>query len=168
MNWNIREEKTGDEAAIHALTAAAFAPMPYSGGTESAIIDALREAGDLVLSLVAESSGEIIGQITFSPVTIDGKHDSWFGLGPVSVVPEHQSKGIGSALIKAGLEYLRSNEAMGCVLVGNPDYYGRFGFYSDPDLRYGDFPIRVVQQLPLVGDKKSGVIKYCDAFEQGV
>jgi len=118
-----------------------------------------------VLSLIAEKDGTVIGQITFSPVTIDGVHDDWFGLGPVSVTPEFQSQGIGGALIKAGLAELQNRNANGCVLVGNPDYYSRFDFFSDPDLGYGGFENKFVQQHPICGPAKTGQIKYCHAFE---
>ncbi len=86
----IRKETIEDIASIRELTKRAFEPMPYSNGTEPIIIEALRQDGELTLSLVAEDHGVIVGQITFSPVTIDGEHDGWFGLGPVSVEPEKQ------------------------------------------------------------------------------
>lgn len=81
----IRDETLSDQAAIFALTTAAFAPMPYSDGSEPAIIDGLRNDGDLALSLVATEAGIIVGHITFSPVSIDGVDNHWFGIGPVSV-----------------------------------------------------------------------------------
>jgi len=93
----IRPEAAGDEATIHTLTETAFAPMPFSGGTEQHVIDALRKDGDLTLSLVAEdahlNSGRIVGHIAFSPVTIADGAQGWFGLGPVSVWPELQKSG---------------------------------------------------------------------------
>jgi putative acetyltransferase len=118
----IRPETDKDIEPIRRLTERAFEPMPYSHGTEPAIIEALRQQGQLTLSLVAEDDGKVVGQITFSPVTIDGDHDGWFGLGPVSVLPEEQGQYIGSQLVNAGLKALKQNGAKGCVLVGSPDY----------------------------------------------
>ena len=77
----IRNERSGDEETIHILTLAAFEPMAFSDGSEAPIIQSLRKSGDLTLSLVAEEDGTIIGHIAFSPVTIDGIHNNWFGLG---------------------------------------------------------------------------------------
>ncbi len=121
----IRHERPGDEEAIHRLTTAAFAPMPFSNGSEAPIIRALRESGDLTLSLVAEEDGTVIGHVAFSPVTIAGIHEGWFGLGPVSVWPERQRQGIGKALILKGLESLKERSARGCALIGNPEIYRR-------------------------------------------
>ena len=124
----IRDERPADAAAIRAVTDAAFAGVPHSNQTESRIIDALRKAGALTLSLVALRREQLVGHIAFSPVLIDGVACDWYGLGPVSVVPELQGLGVGAALIRAGLERLRDIGARGCVLLGDPRYYGRFGF----------------------------------------
>jgi len=161
----IRPETAEDIEYIRKLTERAFAPMAYSHGTEPAIIEALRHHGQLTLSLVAEEDGEIVGQITFSPVTIDGDHDSWFGLGPVSVVPEKQGQSIGSRLINAGLDILKGKGAKGCVLVGNPDYYSRFGFINETDLVYGDLDRKFVQKLAFAEPTRNGRLEYCRAFE---
>ncbi|MGB0906650.1 MAG: GNAT family N-acetyltransferase [Maricaulaceae bacterium] len=162
---HIRDEKHGDEAVIFDLTQAAFAPMPYSSGTEGPIINALRRDGDLTLSRVAIEGDEIIGHIAFSPVTIKRAKAPWFALGPVSVQPDKQGRGVGSALIHDGLEQLKSLSANGCVLVGNPAYYGRFGFKNDGRISYGDVPSEFVQWLSFEGDMPSGEIRYSPAFE---
>lgn len=162
----IRKETSEDIAKIRSLTARAFALVPFSNGSEPAIIDALREHKQLTLSLVAEEHGVIVGQITFSPVTIDGDHDQWFGLGPISVEPSRQGQKIGSWLIYAGLEQLKANGAKGCVLVGDPNYYGRFGFIGNTDLIYGDSGRRYVQKLEFIPSTKNGILKYCKAFEE--
>ncbi|MGL5010052.1 MAG: GNAT family N-acetyltransferase, partial [Paracoccaceae bacterium] len=99
VTLHIRDERPTDHRAIHDLTAAAFAPMAFSDGTEPAIIAALRADGDLVLSLVAEDAGFIIGHVAFSPVTVAGVHGGWFGLGPIAVRPGWQRRGVGGALI---------------------------------------------------------------------
>ena len=162
----IRTETPADLTAIRALSARAFAPMPYSDGSEPRIIDALREAGELTLSLVAEQDNKLLGQITFSPVSIDGAHDQWFGLGPVAVEPERQSTGIGGALIREGLDRLKTMEAKGCVLVGNPDYYSRFGFKNHCGLTYADLDTAYIQKLVLAGPDRTGTLTYCDSFER--
>lgn len=117
----IRGERPADDLAIHELTRVAFEPMPFSSGTEAPIIRALRASGDLTLSLVAEDDGVIVGHIAFSPVTIDGVHAGWFGLGPISVSADRQRQGIGKALIARGLELLRQQGAAGVALIGNPE-----------------------------------------------
>ena len=113
VDVQIRTERPADDAAIHALTRVAFEPMPFSSGTEAPIVRALRSSGDLTLSLVAEDDGVIVGHIAFSPVTIDGVHGGWFGLGPISVRADRQRQGIGKALIARGLELLRQRGAAG-------------------------------------------------------
>lgn len=161
----IRAETADDYGAIEAVTLAAFAPMPYSSGTEAPIIRALRAAGELSLSLIAEAAGELCGQITFSPVTIDDVHNDWFGLGPVSVAPSHQSTGIGGALIREGLAQMQARGAKGCVLVGDPNYYHRFGFVGDSGLSYKGLDRQYIQQKPLMGGLRTGEILYSPAFE---
>jgi putative acetyltransferase len=111
--------------------------MPYGSQTEGAVVDALRSAGALILSLIAIEDGEIIGHVAFSPVAINGETNGWYGLGPVSVWPDRQGRGIGQALIRKGLDSLRDMNVQGCVVLGDPGYYSRFGFVSDPGLRYG-------------------------------
>jgi putative acetyltransferase len=163
----VRHERTGDEEAIHGLTLAAFAPMPFSDGTEAQIISALRRSGDLVLSLVAEEDGTIIGHIAFSPATIGGVHDGWFGLGPVSVPPGRPRRGDGKPLIRKGLNLLRQNGASGCALIGNPDIYRRVGFVSDGQLSYRDLDRRYVQRIFFSGPAPRGELRFAAAFEDG-
>ncbi|MGB6229178.1 MAG: N-acetyltransferase [Litorimonas sp.] len=158
----VRAERPGDEAAIFDLTQAAFAPMPFSGGTEGPIIDALRRDGDLVLSLVAEADAAIVGHIAFSPVTVSGESRGLYGLGPVSAHPERQRQGIGSALIREGLS--RLPDARAVFLVGDPAYYSRFGFVGDCGLTHGSVPPHAVQGLFLDGRARSGEIRYAPGF----
>lgn len=160
----IRDEIPNDRNAIFALTKAAFAPMPYSDGSEPAIIDGLRDDGDLALSLVATEAGLIVGHIAFSPVTIDGVDNHWFGLGPVSVAVAEQGRGVGGNLIREGLARLKSLGANGCVLVGNPAYYCRFGFRSDGEIMYEGMPSEYVQWLSFDGTSPKGRLKYSPAF----
>ena len=117
---HIRKEQPGDIAAIRRLTDEAFRGVPYSNQKEAAIIDALRLASALTLSLVAEEERSLLGHVAFSPVLIDGTDCNWYGLGPVSVQPGRQGEGIGSTLIREGLLRLQEVGAKGCVLLGDP------------------------------------------------
>jgi putative acetyltransferase len=167
MQVAIRDEGAADVAAIRDLTAAAFAPMAFSDGTEPAIIDALRDAGDLVLSLVAAAEGAVVGHVAFSPVTIGGVHRGWFGLGPIAVLPGLQRQGIGRALIAAGLARLRDRGAQGCALIGDPGYYGPLGFESDGRLTHGTLDRRYVQWLTLAGTAPMGELQFAAGFDIG-
>ncbi|MEM7688623.1 MAG: N-acetyltransferase [Pseudomonadota bacterium] len=160
----IRPEGPGDEAAIFELTQAAFKGMPFSDGTEPYIVDKLREDGDLSLSLVALDKQRIVGHVAISPITIsDGTRD-WYGLGPVSVWTELQRLGIGSALILRAIADMRERGAKGIALLGSTDYYPRFGFKHEPQLRYPGPPAENFQCLLLDGDLPSGDIAYSHAF----
>ena len=163
--WTVREEQPADMAAIAALTQAAFDSAPHASGTESAILDRLRAAGDLALSLVLlDAEAEIVGHAAFSPVTISDATAGWFGLGPVSVAPFRQRTGIGSAVIRAGIHRLRENGARGCVVLGDPDYYGRFGFRHEPQLIYPEVPPEYFQALVFAGPAPQGTVSYAPAF----
>ncbi|MBN9018146.1 MAG: N-acetyltransferase [Rhizobiales bacterium] len=160
----IRPETPQDAAAIRTLTNTAFASAPVSAGTEAAIIDALRDAGALALSLVATEEGEIVGHVAFSPVHLDAAAGDWFGIGPISVRPDRQRAGIGSALMREGLRQIRERGAAGCVLVGDPAYYGRFGFVHDPELRLGDVPPPYLQRLAFHDGEPKGEVRFHEAF----
>lgn len=160
----IRLERPDDATTIHALTVAAFRGMPFSDGAEAGVVAGLRTAGALTLSLVATEGGEILGHVAFSPVTIDGEAGDWFALGPVSVWPDRQRSGVGQALIREGLRRLRAMGAGGCVLLGDPAYYARFGFENDPDLRHGGAPAWAFQRLSLDGSRPRGEVRFHPAF----
>ncbi len=160
----IRPERPDDEAAIGTVTAAAFQGVPGSDQTEPDIVEALREDGALSVSLVAEAAGLIIGHVAFSRVEIAVSEGDWYGLGPVSVDPVQQGRGIGQALIRAGLDQLRAIDAAGCVLLGDPAYYGRFGFEADPALRYKGEASPYIQRLVLKGAPPAGEILYHPSF----
>ena len=159
----IRPETADDIEAIFKLTQAAFAPMPFSDGSEGPIINQLRQEGDLLLSLVAEIDREIVGQISFSPITLNDETDGLYGLGPVSAHPDRQKQGIGSALILEGIE--RLGDAKAIFLIGNPNYYSRFGFIGDCGLTYGEVPTEYVQGLFLDGKPRVGELQYAPAFD---
>jgi putative acetyltransferase len=145
----IRNETTSDIEAISEVTIAAFQNHPISNHTEQFIITALRDANALTISLVAEVGGKVVGHIAFSPVTISDGSPDWYGLGPVSVLPEYQKQGIGKALIHEGLSLLKALGGKGCALVGDPNYYKRFGFRNIPNLIHEGIPQEVFLALPL-------------------
>lgn len=164
----IRQEQQGDHSAIADVTTSAFLGVEHSDQTEAAIVARLREANALTLSLVAVESDTIIGHIAFSPALIDGTACGWFGLGPVSVRPDRQNDGIGTALIKRGLADLRSRGAVGCVLLGEPAFYRCFGFEPDDGLSYADAPPEFFLRLNLIGRAApSGSVAYHPAFTVG-
>ena len=160
----IREEVSDDVDAIRTITDAAFKNREYSNGQESQIIDRLRKAGALTMSLVAVDNGEVIGHIAFSPVIVDSMQQGWYGLGPVSVRPDWQGRGFGSALIREGLARLTGVDAKGCVLLGAPAFYRRFGFEHSSDLWYEQAPAEHFMVLPLNGSTLSGRVSFHQAF----
>ena len=123
-DWTLRDEQRRDAAAIGDLVRAAFDGAPHSDGTEAAILDGLRRAGALRLSLVAEQDGALVGQVVFSPVTVDGADMGWLGLGPIAVRPDRQGQGIGDALVRQGLARIAVAGAAGCVVLAIPDTIG--------------------------------------------
>lgn len=161
----VRDECEEDAAAIRAVTLAAFAGMPHSEQTEAAIVDALRASGALAVSLVAVEDGAVVGHVAFSAVTIDGTPaPGWFGVGPLSVRPDRQRRGVGTALMRAGLARLRKAGAKGCVLVGDPGYYRRFGFRAASSLVYPDLPAEYFQVLELAAEAPRGTVAFHPAF----
>lgn len=160
----IRPEQEQDHDAIAAVTTQAFAALEHSDQTEVAIVAALRCAGALSLSLVAQDGALVIGHVAFSPVTIDGKSVCWFGLGPVSVHPDRQGGGVGGALIRQGLDQLRSLGADGCVVLGDPGYYRRFGFENDRDLRYDGAPPEYFMRISFGASTRVGRVEYHSGF----
>jgi putative acetyltransferase len=136
----IRRESIADRDAIRSLTARAFSGLSFSDGSEPLIIDALREANALALSLVAVLGDQIAGHVAFSEVGPPERSSGWFALGPVSVDPPLQRRGVGSQLIEAGLRTLREQDAKGCVLIGDHRYYQRFGFVGAPAFAPPQYP----------------------------
>lgn len=161
----IRSERPEDAAAIRLVTVAAFKTARYSNQKEADIVDGLRSAGALTVSLVAIEDDCIVGHVAFSPVRIAAAAGDWYGLGPVSVEPQRHRQGIGQALIRTGLDRLSSLEAAGCVVFGDPDYYCRFGFEKDLALRYERAPSPYLQRLMFRGALPSGEVRYHPSFE---
>ncbi|KJF82077.1 GNAT family N-acetyltransferase [Photobacterium angustum] len=164
----IRVEKDSDITVIETLTYSAFKDHPHhepgSEPTEHLIVNRLRDANALTLSLVAEVNNQVIGHIAFSPVLINGEATNWYGLAPVSVLPEQQGKGIGKALINEGLAQLKEHGAEGFVLLGEPEYYGRFGFKAQPELTLTGVPAEYFLALPVKGSIPTGEVSYHPAF----
>lgn len=160
----IRDEQPQDVAAIAAVISAAFLHHPHSDQREAAIVQQLRDAGELKISLVAEEAGNVVGQIAFSEVLINGKNLGWYGLAPVAVRPDFQNRGIGETLVKTGLDRLKSLNASGCVLVGEPEYYQRFGFLPSDRLRFPLIPDEFFLVLPFREDIPSGTVEFHSAF----
>jgi putative acetyltransferase len=161
----IRNETDADVGMISEVTIAAFKTLEISNHTEQFIIEALRTAKALTVSLVAEMNGRVIGHIAFSPVNISDGTRNWYGLGPVSVLPEYQRQGIGKALIHEGLLRLKSMHARGCCLVGHPDYYKRFGFKNMPGFVHEGVPPEVFQALTFDGHIPQGTVAFHEGFK---
>jgi putative acetyltransferase len=164
-NIIIRSETDADVSAITEVTIAAFKTLEISNHTEQFIITALRVAKALTLSLVAEVDGHVVGHIAFSPLTISDGTRNWYGLGPVSVLPEYQRKGIGKALIREGLSRLKDMNAQGCCLVGHPDYYRKFGFKNVSSLVLEGVPQEVFFALSFDGRIPQGTVTFHEAFK---
>jgi len=160
----IRDELANDIDVITNITIAAFKNLDVSEQTEHFIVNALRRSGALTISLVAELNNKAVGHIAFSPVTFSDGTENWFGLGPVSVLPDYQNRGIGSELIKHGLDKLRQLEACGCCLIGHPDYYGRFGFENIEGLEYTNAPKQAIFALLFKGKLPQGQIQFHRSF----
>jgi len=160
----IRKETPNDADAIREVTIAAFKTLAISQHTEQFIVEALRAANVLTLSLVAEIEGRVIGHIAFSPVTLSDGTPDWYGLGPVSVLPEHQRKGIGKTLIEEGLSFLKNMNARGCCLVGHPEYYKTFGFKNVSGLVHEGVPPEFFFALSFDGHIPHGTVVFHEAF----
>jgi putative acetyltransferase len=162
----IRSEQEKDRTAVHAVNVSAFdTPL------EANLVDALRARADPIVSLVAEDNGAILGHIMFSPVALSG-HPALriMGLAPMAVAPVHQRKGIGSALVRAGLEQCKQLGFGAVVVLGHPAYYPRFGFTSSTRFGIGceyDVPEDVFMAVELHAGflrGASGTIKYDAVF----
>jgi putative acetyltransferase len=163
--FTIRNETNEDISTIAEVTIAAFKTLEISNHTEQFIIEALRAAKVLTVSLVAEVDGRVVGHIAFSPVTISDGTQDWYGLGPVSVLPEYQRQGIGKALIHEGLSRLKTMHALGCCLVGHPEYYKKFGFDNIPELVHKGVPAEVFLALSFDGHAPRGTVSFHEGFK---
>ena len=163
----VRHERLGDEAAIARVNDAAFGQPD-----ESRIVDAVRQAGHMAISLVAVNEDRVVGHILFTPVDMTSSAPvlTMFGLGPMAVLPEWQRRGIGSKLVEAGL---RECSDVGCqvvVVIGHPEFYPRFGFR--PAGAFGlrsEFAVRdeafmVAELMPGALAGRGGLVRYLAEF----
>lgn len=164
MNVKIRQEVASDVQNIRFLISEAFLNALHTSHTEHLIVDALRDSGNLTISLVAEVNGQIIGHVAISPVSISDGSQNWYGLGPIAVIPEYQGMGIGSQLVEQGLASLRDRGASGCMLVGNPEYYSRFGFKAEPSLVLPNIPPEYFQAISFGAQIPSGIVSFHESF----
>jgi putative acetyltransferase len=164
QNIDIRPECNDDINSIERVITEAFKNHPHSNQTEHEIVAKLRNDNALSVSLVAEVNNVIIGHIAFSKVNISGEFIEWYGLAPVSVEPEYQNQGVGSQLILSGLKAIRELNGKGCVLLGEPEYYNRFGFKAFSGLVFKGVPPEYFQSLLLSGDMPNGNVEYHKAF----
>lgn len=166
MEFTIREEASReDQIHIESVIVSAFLNADHRSGTEARIVEKLRASSSLSISLVAEVRTTIVGHVAVSPVTVSDGSPGWFGLGPLSVLPAYQGLGIGTGLMEAALQRLRDSGAAGCVLLGDPAYYQRFGFSSHSDLVLPDVPAEYFQALPLGVHIPQGIVHYNRAFD---
>ncbi|MEZ5565205.1 MAG: N-acetyltransferase [Gammaproteobacteria bacterium] len=164
MNILIRKESPADVAAIEAVTIAAFLNATHTSHTEQLILNALRQSGQLSVSLVAVENDAIVGHVAVSPVAVSDSTAGWYGLGPISVMPERQRQGIGGQLIKQALSELRRLGAAGCVVLGDPHYYSRFGFRAEPSLALPGVPPEYFQAIVFAGSLPAGEVSYHASF----
>jgi putative acetyltransferase len=167
----VRTENVSDHTAIHHVETAAF-----DRPDEADLVDRLREANALLLSLVAEQAGEIVGHVAFSPVKVTADDETYtaVGLGPVAVLPSMQKQGIGGMLIREGLKQLREAGHELVFLIGHPAYYPRFGFRPAVQLGFGSDYITegepndhfmVIALVDGAFDDRAGQVRYHPDFE---
>lgn len=157
MKYKIRQEKSGDEAAIRDVVARAFEGKPYGDDNDPLIVERLRADASLVLSLVAVAGGKIVGQVALSPAKIGDL--KYLCVGPLAVLPEHQRKGIGSDLMAHALGVAQAYGRDGAVLMGDPKYYSRFGFEKVASVTYAGQGAEYIQVLPFT-EAPSGTLKF--------
>ncbi len=166
---HIRNERAEDTDIITNIHQQAFKNHPqHAPGSEPCehrIVELLRSANALSLSQVAEVNGNPVGHIALSPARVGKDIDGWFLLGPIGVLPHYQKQGIGSALMRETIHTMREQNAKGIVLVGDPGFYGYFGFHSLSGLEYPGVPNEYVLALQLGKDAPSGTIAANKAFE---
>lgn len=161
----IRPEGPADLIVIADVIQEAFLEDSRSSHTEHFIIDSLRKGDVLSISLVAEINGNVVGNLAFSPVEITNGAQGWYGLGPIAVKPNFQGQGIGQALVQNGLEALKRRGAQGCVVLGEPEFYGRFGFQNKTDLVLEGVPQENFLFLAFGEELPTGHVTYHQAFQ---
>lgn len=164
MALTIETEKFGHEKDIENVTRLAFLNAPHTEHTEHFIVNALRKAKELTISLVAKMNDKIVGHVAVSGVAISDGSKNWYGLGPISVLPEYQSQGVGHALMLSAITQLKDINASGCVLLGDPGFYSKFGFKAEENLVLTGVPAEYFQTLLINGDLPKGSVEYHPAF----
>ncbi|OGM50751.1 GCN5-related N-acetyltransferase (GNAT) domain protein [Aspergillus bombycis] len=167
---HIRPETQTDALSIDEIISTAFLNAEHTDHNEQFIVRGLREANQLSISLVAEDEAThtIAGHVAVSPVKVSDGSENWYGLGPVAVSPEYQGKGIGSMLIERVMEGLQTRHAAGCVVLGNPKYYTRFGFKVEPCLQLPGVPPEYFMALTWRTPTPTGTVSYHEAFDVSV
>ena len=166
MPFEVRSEQAGDVSGIHGVNASAF-----STPAEANLVDSLRNAGGMALSLVAENREGIVGHLLLSLVSVDGINTPSAGLGPVAVLPAFQRRGIGSALVRSALAACPSLGIQSVFVLGHPEYYPRFGFIpaSRFSLRFTaevpDAAFLAVEIVPGCLAKASGLVRFRPEFD---
>ena len=163
-NLLIRYELPEDIGRTHDIIISAFLDAPHANGNEQLIVNTLRDSGALTLSLVAQYNDELVGHAAISPVTISDESCKWYGLGPLSVIPEWQRQGCGTRLTQRALEELQKYGAQGCVVLGNPRYYSRFGFQQIDELTLSNVPAEYFLALPFGQHRPRGNVTYHSSF----
>ena len=166
LQIEIRDELPEDYEQIKQITIAAFTNHPYSNCREYILVEKLREKKSLTVSLVAIVNGEVAGHVAFSPIITGGSFCDWYGVGPLSVKPELQKHGIGSALMRAGMEKIKATGGKGCVLVGDLLYYARFGYHHSDVMTFPHAPKENFVVLSLGGEEISGEVEFDTAFAE--
>lgn len=165
MTITIRNEQPSDVEAIFEVTRLAFLNAEHTSHREQYIVNALRRAGHLALSLVAVEGQKLVGHVAFSPVTISGNESGWYGVGPLSVLPACQRQGIGSRLMEQGMAVLKNRNAHGCVLVGDPAFYSRLGFIRCEELILPGVPPEYFLCRSFGASPPKGEVAFSPAFE---
>lgn len=168
----VRPERIDDFSAVRAVNVAAFGRP-----AEGAIVDAIRAECPEAVSLVVVAAGQIMGHIFFSPVSVSAEKESVQGMGlaPLAMMPGQQRRGIGSKLVRAGIEILREGNCPFIIVLGHPEYYRRFGFV--PAWRHGlacqwkgvpdeAFMVLILDAPAMAGI--SGIARYRDEFDQAM
>jgi putative acetyltransferase len=164
MSILIRKESPDDIAAVEAVTVAAFLKATHTSHTEQFILNALRQSGQLSISLVADENGAVIGHVAVSPVAVSDGTSGWYGLGPISVAPERQGQRVGGQLMEQALSEMRRLGAAGCVVLGDPNYYSRFGFNVEPSLVLPGVPPEYFQAITFADSLPAGEVWYHESF----
>jgi predicted N-acetyltransferase YhbS len=166
LQIEIRDELPEDYEQITQITIAAFTNHPYSNCREYILVEKLREKKSLTVSLVAIVNGEVAGHVAFSPVQVAGIACNWYSVGPLSVKPELQKQGIGSALMRAGMEKIKGIGGQGCVLVGDPLYYVRFGYHNSDIMTFPHAPKENFMIIEFGGGEIPGEVDFDAAFAE--